>query len=240
MRKYVLILLLLLVGEIAEAQQLTRVYLIPGQGSDYRIYNNIQFDEQFDTIHIHYITPLPLESMTAYAKRLSVQIDTTTPFYIIGVSLGGMIACELTDIIKPEKVIIISSADNATEIPELYHFFSNYPLHAIIPSSVFKYSTFIMQPLYEPDRKLERSICNAMIWDKDGIFIKRATAMIVGWNRTAEANQGKNIIQIHGDLDHTIPIGNVKADYVIEGGSHMMTLTKGNEVTAIINTTLLK
>jgi pimeloyl-ACP methyl ester carboxylesterase len=240
MRRGVLILMLVVIGKLIAAQQVTRVYLIPGQGSDYRIYKNIQFDEQFDTIHIQYITPLPLESMHDYAQRLSAQIDTTTPFYIIGVSLGGMLATEMYDIVHPEKIIVISSATDSTEIPTMYQFFNEYPVHRYIPASVFKYSTFIMQPIYEPDRKLERTTCNAMINDKELVFIKRATEMIVGWQRAPEDNVGKQIIHIHGDNDHTLPINNIKCDYIIPAGSHMMALTQAAAISEIINKELLK
>lgn len=240
MNKYVLIIFLLITGKISMGQQLSRVYLIPGQGSDYRIYKNLQLEEQFDTIHIHYITPLPLESMQDYAIRLCAQIDTTTPFYIIGVSLGGMLATEMYDMVHPEKIIVISSATNATEIPNMYQFFNHYPLHRYIPASIFKYSTFIMQPLFEPDRKMERTTCNAMINEKELVFIKRATEMIVGWQRTPEDNTGKNIIHIHGDQDNTLPLSNISSEYIIQGGSHMMVLTRGAEISAIINSELKK
>ena len=217
-----------------------KVYLIPGQGSDCRIYKNLQFDARFDTVHINYITPLPLESMTAYAHRLSAQIDTTETFCIIGVSLGGMLATEMTDFMHPKKVIVISSATDSTEIPALYQFFNKHPIHRYIPSSVFKYSTFIMQPLYEPDRKLERATCNAMIAEKEDVFIKYATEMIVSWKRTPEQNVNKNIIHIHGDADNTLPIEAIKADYIIAGGSHMMALTQADTISVIINKELLK
>lgn len=235
MCRFALILLLLISGMVATAQQTMRVYLIPGQGSDYRIYKNIQFDAHIDTIHVDYITPLPFESMSAYAKRLSAQIDTTTPFYIIGVSLGGMLATEMYDIVHPQKIIVISSATDSTEIPEMYQFFHQYPLHRYIPASVFKYSSFIMQPMYEQDRALERATCNAMLWDKEKIFVKRATEMIVSWQRKPVDNTGKNIIHIHGDNDNTLPIKNITADYIIPGGSHMMVLTKADEISPIIN-----
>lgn len=232
--------LIILCISVAYAQSKPTVYLIPGQGSDYRIFNNIQIDENFDTVFIHYMAPKPYETMHEYALRLSTQIDTTLTFYILGVSLGGMLSCELADILHPEKVIIISSASNKSEIPTMYRFFRNFPVHEYIPANVFKYATFIMQPLYEHDRKLERSTCNAMIWEKDPVFIKRATEMIVNWNRTAEQNENLNIVHIHGDDDHTLPLANVKADYIIENGSHMMTLTKGKAISAIINSELLK
>ena len=39
---------------------------------------------------------------------------------------------------------------------------------------------------------------------------------------------------IHGDKDHTIPIKNIEYDYLIEGGSHMMMITRAREINEII------
>ncbi|MBK7569000.1 MAG: hypothetical protein IPI31_14355 [Bacteroidetes bacterium] len=64
-------------------------YLLPGQGSDSRVFKNIHFEENIDTINIHYPVPFENESMAEYAVRISEQIDTTQPFVLIGVSLGG-------------------------------------------------------------------------------------------------------------------------------------------------------
>jgi surfactin synthase thioesterase subunit len=38
--------------------------------------------------------------MNAYAKRLASDIDTTLPYSIIGVSLGGMLASEMKTFLK--------------------------------------------------------------------------------------------------------------------------------------------
>lgn len=216
------------------AQQNLTAYLLPGQGSDARVFKNIHFDSNIDTINIHYPVPFENETMTEYALRISKQIDTTKPFVLIGVSLGGMIACELTDIIHPEKVIIISSASSSEEVPKMYTFFKTFPVYREISPNIFKYSSYFLQPLYEPDRKLEKETCVSMLHAKDPLFIKRAVHLIVSWDRTEADNQNKNIIHIHGDIDNTLPIDKVKADYIIKGGSHMMVLTKSGEVSGII------
>ena len=185
-------------------------------------------------MNIHYPLPFENESMTEYALRISEQIDTTKPFVLIGVSLGGMISCELTDIINPEKVIIISSASSSEEVPKMYTFFKTFPIYREISPSLFKYSSYFLQPLYEPDRKLEKETCVSMLHAKDPLFIKRAVHLIVSWDRTETDNLTKNIIHIHGDIDNTLPIENVKADFIIKGGSHMMVLTKSGEISGII------
>lgn len=229
------ILLLVLTGYSVQAQNPIKVYLIPGQGSDARIFKNLSFAADIDTINIIYPIPFYNETMHQYAERIAQQIDTNEDFSIIGVSLGGMIACELTDILHPQKVIIISSASSSEEIPEMYRFFKKFPIYKNIAPSIFRYSGFVLQPLYEPDRKIEKATCVSMMHDKDALFLKRAVQLIVSWDREPGDNENKNIIHVHGDIDNTLPIENVKPDYIITGGSHMMTLTKPKEISEIIN-----
>ncbi|MFI5171641.1 MAG: hypothetical protein ACHQFW_04580 [Chitinophagales bacterium] len=239
-RGFVFILVFYLISVDLFSQEHLKVYLIPGQGSDERIFKNLVWDEFIDTVHIKYELPLVNETMEEYAVRISKQIDTTEKFAIIGVSLGGMIACELADIIQPEKAIIISSASSSEEIPAMYKFFKRFPVHQEISSSIFKYSTFILQPLYEPDRSLEKETCVNMIHDKDALFIKRAVNLIVSWNRKEADNKNKPIVHIHGDADNTLPVENIEADYIITNGSHMMTLTRADTLSVIINLELEK
>jgi surfactin synthase thioesterase subunit len=98
------------------AQNKLQVYLFPGQGSDYRLFDSLSWPVNVDTTIISYGTPGEGMSMQAFAKSLLSKIDTTEQFALIGVSLGGMICVELSELIKPELTIIISSAKNNREL----------------------------------------------------------------------------------------------------------------------------
>ena len=76
-----------------------------------------------------------------------------------------------------------------------------------------------------------------MLEDKDDIFLKRSIGMIINWDRITV---GDNIIHIHGTNDHTIPIRNLECDFIIDNGSHMMILTRANELQKIIESILMK
>ena len=45
----------------------------------------------------------------------------------------------------------------------------------------------------------------------------------------------QEFIHIHGTNDHTLPFKHIKPNYIIKGGSHMMTLTRGEEMSALLN-----
>lgn len=70
-----------------------------------------------------------------------------------------------------------------------------------------------------------------MLDAKDPLYMKRTIGMIINWEKETFSEK---IIHIHGDADHTIPIRNVNADYIIESGSHMMTLTNSEAVNKIL------
>jgi len=207
------------------------LYLISGQGSDYRIYKHFKF-EDFDTVHVKYIIPEESETMQSYAQSLAEQIDTTKRFSIIGVSLGGMLAVELSEFLNPEEVIIISSAKNRNELPFRYKFMRKVPLNKIFGGNFLRKTAPTAQIIVEPDSKKERELCVSMLKSKNELFMKRSVNMIINWERT---NNNAEIIHIHGDNDHTIPIRNIEnITQVVNGGSHMMTLTEGVKLRKII------
>lgn len=213
------------------------VYLIPGQGGDQRVYNNLNIDTScYDIKHIQYFTPKKGWSMYDFAKQLAKQIDTTRQFSIVGVSLGGMLATEISHFLNPEKTIIISSAKNRKELPFTYRFQKTIPIYKTVPKGLYKLGAKILQPIVEPDRRYEKDTFKAMLSAKDPAFLKKTTAMIMEWERE---NTSADIIHIHGNRDRTIPQRNVKYNFLIDEGSHMMVLTRGDEVSSLVNNILI-
>ena len=208
------------------------LYLIPGQGSDYRVFDSLKIDTAtLDTSHVHFIDPRRKETMHEYAIRMSEQIDTSQKFSLLGVSLGGMISAEIMTFLQPENIILISSAACRDELPSRYRFQRYLPLYSIVPSWLVKRGAFILQPIVEPDRKKHKSTFISMLKDKDIRFLKRTVRMIIRWEKEECES---SIYHIHGDNDHTLPIKHISADVVIKDGSHMMMLTRAMDLSPII------
>jgi len=208
-----------------------KLYLIPGHGGDERLFNNLILPESVELVHIKYIDIEPGMSMSEYAQSLAEQIDTSEPYGLLGVSLGGMLAVEISENYNPHFTIIVSSAKSMHEVPKLYRLWKNFPIYNYLGPKVFQYSAMFLQPLFEPDRKKEEETFKAMLKDKDPAFIKKASKMIVEWDRTS---LNSNIIHLHGTKDNTIPFELVNSVIAIEGASHMMILTEGERLSAII------
>ncbi len=240
MKKLIYILFLILLvfcKNQGKAQEVKKVvYLISGQGADSRLFNNLEIDNRFEVKNIEYFTPEKGWSMNDFAKALALQIDTNRQYFLVGVSLGGMLATEMGDFLNPEKIILISSAKNRNELPGRYKFQKVIPLYKIFPAGSVKWGAKVMQPIVEPDRNYDKEIFKAMLDDKDPIFLKRTVAMIMKWNRKESEN---DIIHIHGNNDHTIPSKNIDFDFLIKNGSHMMVYTRSEEISAIVNKLLI-
>jgi pimeloyl-ACP methyl ester carboxylesterase len=206
------------------------IYLLPGLGADHRLFDGLTLPGH----RIVYITlPVPTyrQTMASFAKEISKQIDTSEKFILIGVSLGGMISCELASIVKPHKIILISSAQCNREIPALYKFQGKTGINKLIPGWLVKYSAILLQGVFENDSWKDRKYFRKMILAKPSIYYKRTVDMIVNWDRT-ESNP--HIIHIHGTGDRTLPFSLVKPHHVIKNGSHMMVYTRAKEVNEIL------
>jgi pimeloyl-ACP methyl ester carboxylesterase len=221
--------------KIAFSQNHSIIYLFPGQGSDERLFDSLEFDNHHEIVHIKYPIPEKGSSMENYAKIISSQIDTSRQYIFIGVSLGGMIISELNDFLNPEQSIIISSAKARSELPFRYRFQKAIPIYKIVPPKLMLASAKLLQPIVEPDRKTNKATFKSMLASKDPIYMKRTVQMIIKWERKIVKT---NLIHIHGTKDHTIPIRNVKANHKIEKGSHMMTLTNAAPINKILCTYL--
>lgn len=207
------------------------VYLLPGQGGDERLFQHITI-AGYEIRHIKLEVPKKDATLKEYAHALAAQIDTTKPFSLVGVSFGGMIAVEMSKFLNPEKVIIISSAKCASELPARYKVAGALRLNRIVSGKFLKRSANVARPLFEPDSRSESDVFTSMINDLDPVYLKRAVHCILNWKNTSYP---ENIIHIHGEKDHTIPIRNVQNPIVVKNGSHVMVLTEGAKISALIN-----
>lgn len=218
-------------------EKAVNVYIFPGTGSDERLFSKLVLPAGFEARHIFYPIPEKRAKMSGYAKSLLPQIDTTQPFVLLGVSVGGMICTELTDLINPKKTIIISSAKCRNELPWQYRFQKYIPINKVLGARFIKAMSFVAQVVVEPDSKHEKPVFKAMLRSKNPKYIKRTVNMIVNWERETYS---PNIVHIHGTKDHTLPLKNIKPSIMVKDGSHMMTLTRGEEISTMIEKVLLE
>lgn len=175
------------------------------------------------------------DTMQSYAKKFTDQIDASRPFSLLGVSLGGMLCAELTEYLKPDKTILISSCKCASEIPEGIKVFNKFPLHHYLSENALREMAVNSRLLlgfeetYLPDFK-------RMVYSMQSDYFKNTIEMVVNWSN--KKCKRKNCIHIHGDDDRLLLYNKVIADYTIKGGTHAMVVNNANELSVILNTIL--
>lgn len=210
------------------------VYFISGLGADHRAFERIQLSDQYKIHHLHWIKPLPNEPLEAYAKRLASPINTSLPFALVGLSMGGMMAAALTKFLHPQLTILISSAGSATELPAYFKWCGRLRLHHLLPPSILDKPNGIAYRLFGAKADKERQLMKLIIESSDGAFIKWGIGAIITWREQVKPA----VYHIHGTHDKILPIRNIRANAVVDKGSHFMVYTRAAEVSRLIEEAL--
>ena len=207
------------------------IYLISGLGADRRAFRKLVFPEEFKCVYLDWIEPIQNESLESYAARLSMGIDSTTPFYLIGLSFGGMLATEIAKKLKPIHTFLISSTPIYAELPWYYRMVGGLRLQKIVPLSLMKTSNNIGLKFLGAKTADEKLLLKQLVVDSDPRFIKWALNCILTWRNAARP---ENLTHIHGGSDHILPIRYNRPDFTINSGSHFMVYAKAEEILKIV------
>ena len=211
------------------------LYFISGLGADKRVFKKINLPTTYNIVHIEWIIPEKDEAIESYAGRLCTSINTSEPFSIIGLSFGGMIATELSKIVSPEKVIIISSVATIDEFPWYFKPLKYFNFHLLVSEKYLKKKNKILYWLMGAKSIKEKALIHQIAKEIDLVFFKWAITKILNWKQKQAI---ADVIQIHGNKDHIFPTKNSSTNYIVDGGGHLMVYSKSNEVSTILSTIL--
>lgn len=205
------------------------IYIISGLGADKRMFQNYSFDD-FNVIHIDWILPFQNETFQSYAIRISENMNDENAI-LIGLSFGGMLSVEISKIKKFKRIFLLSSAKTMFEIPLYYRVLGKLNLLEIIPVSFLKSVNFLTNFVFGAKTNSEKILLKDIIRNTENSFMKWALYQIINWkNKDFE----ENIFHIQGNRDLILPHYFVKYDYLIEGGTHFMTLNQSKKIEQII------
>jgi pimeloyl-ACP methyl ester carboxylesterase len=207
------------------------VYFISGLGADRKAFERLRLPAHCSIHHLDWIPPGKGESLNSYAKRLSAAINTTQPFAVVGLSMGGMLAATMTRFLPPHKTVLISSIACNKEFPPLLKFSRLTRLHYLLPLFLLRRPNFAAYWLFGAKTRGERRLLHYLISNSDPRFIRWAIGAIVSWQ---DCERPGFVYQIHGDSDRMLPAGYTKPDVIIKKGSHFMVWTKAGEVSRIL------
>ena len=203
------------------------VYFISGLGADRRAFERLKLPAHYSLHYLDWIKPHKKESLNEYAKRLAASIDTSQPYAVVGLSMGGMIASAMTQFLQPHKTILISSVACTKEFPPLFKLASFTRIYKLLPLWLLHKPNRIVYWLFGAKTKNEKVLMDYIISNADAHFIKWSIGAILRWK---DKVRPKNIFHIHGSNDKILPIRYTKPDVVIKNGSHFMVWTKAGEV----------
>lgn len=205
-------------------------YFISGIGADYRMFTHIRPPEGYQVAYIHWIPPRKDESLGAYAFRLIDQIDTSEPFVLIGLSLGGIMAVEMAKRIAPQSTIIISSIPLSSHLPPYFRVAGKLGLGKVVPPALLKAATSIKHflTMKTPDN---RKIIQSVIWSGDDEFIHWALNAVLEWNNTEIPSP---LYHVHGTRDEVFPIGFTHPTHIIPKAGHMFLLSQPEEINNLL------
>lgn len=207
------------------------VYFISGLGADRRIFQKLILPAAFRVIHLDWIVPVKGESIYQYSQRISANIDHSEDFAIVGLSFGGMIATELSQIVKPKRVIILSSAGSRTEIPWYFRLAGTLRLDVLLHPSLLKSPGPFSHWMLGANSREERLLLRQILKDTSPAFLKWAIRAILTWNRTSKPSE---IVHIHGAKDRLLPVRFVNPDMVVPNGQHLMTFTLAATISKLL------
>ena len=199
-------------------------------GADERIFKNLEITDY----QLQPVPWLPFETddtIPSYAKKMSAQIPGENPI-LIGLSLGGMICTEIGKLRSTKKIFLVSSAKTSAELPAIARMPMVDKLIDQLPEVFFTRQFYFFTSIVGAKNAAERKLLAAMMQASAQGFIRWSLKAVVAWNSKIYP---ANVIHIHGNKDMVIPSSNLKPDYMVKDGTHLMIYNRAAEVSKIIS-----
>jgi len=207
-----------------------KVYFISGIGADYRYFTHVRLPEGFEARYIHWIEPLANEPLPDYAFRLTGQIDTTEPFVLIGLSLGGILSVEIAKRFPPVCTILISSIPLSSHLPRFYKIAGALKLGRLVPATLLKIAAITKHTLTMPGAK-NRRLIRQVIRDGDNRFIRWALDAVLEWQNEVLPQP---LFHLHSTNDEVFPYHRTTPTHIIRKGGHMFLMSRPVTVNRIL------
>lgn len=204
-----------------------KIYAISGLGADKRVFQYLTLEHEL--IHMDWIKPWESEQIENYALRLARVINQKEKFAILGVSFGGLMAVEISKVLKPAFTILISSVETKNDLRPLYRIIGKTRIINLIPTKLFDMPRSIAGFLFGTKQK---ELLNAILDDTDLKFTKWAVQQLCTWQNEQHL---ENCLKINGTKDKLIPFAKSGEAKLIEGGAHFMIVDKAETLSSLIN-----
>lgn len=207
------------------------IYFVSGLGADKRAFQRIVLPAGYEMRHIEWLAVKGNESIEFYAKYLADKIDVSEPFMIAGLSFGGIMAIEMSKIVKPDKLILFSTIRSKMELPRLYRLAGLIRLYKLLPGKFLPQTLSFLYWFFGPLDIEGKRLVSSFLQQSDPLMLTWAFSKISRWRNLETSSVS---IQIHGSKDRVFPVGLTKPEYIIQGAGHLCVFTHANEINAIL------
>ena len=215
----------------------THIYFVPGMAANSKIYEHISLDKTLFECHfLEWKIPTSKdESIQGYAQRMCEEIKHENPV-LIGVSFGGIMVQEMSNIIATKKVIIISSVKSNLEFPNRFKLAKQTKAYKLFPAKIISnieaYEKYFFSDFLKKRAELYKNYMSV----RNADYLLWAIDTVLHWKQSDISSE---ILHIHGTKDEVFPIKNINSCIEIENGTHAMILTKAKKITHEIQQALI-
>lgn len=214
--------------------RMSTIYCISGLGATRLLFRNLNVPGH-EIRPLDWISPVQNESIREYAARLAQEIDVATPPILLGVSFGGIVAIEMSHLIKPSLVIIVSSAKCRNEIPWYLRTIGALRIHRLTPFGLLRYFSPIIRYFNGTSEAIDIATINRIIAEIDLGHLAWGIDQLLRWPGCEPCG---SLFHIHGSGDRVFPLRYVRPDIVVPNGPHVMIVSRAAEISPLIAQTV--
>ncbi|MEP6677006.1 MAG: alpha/beta hydrolase [Ferruginibacter sp.] len=206
------------------------IYCISGLGADERAFSKLQIHNA-ELITLRWLPPEKNEPIEKYALRMAANIQHPEPI-LLGLSFGGMMSIEIAALIPVKAVILISSIKSAAELPAWMRLAGIVRINKLFPIKSARFMEPVTNRTLGVTTAEEKTMVREFRKNSPVKYNNWAVDKILNWKKKHVLN---NVFHIHGNKDRIFPIKKTTATHIIDGGKHLMIMSKHEEVSACIN-----
>jgi pimeloyl-ACP methyl ester carboxylesterase len=210
--------------------------LLGGMGADERLFGP-QVCAFPQVVVPRWITPRADESIGDYAARLAANLDIAGPCFVGGASFGGFVAIEMARHVDARACFLIGSVRSPAELPLRVRALRRLGgATRVVPFEwVCRAAGCGVELFGFCSAPATRGVLRQLA-DADAKFLRWATRAVLTWRPDPRPPTRVPVYHIHGDRDHVLPVACTRADRVVRGAGHVLTLTHAEEVNDFLRT----
>lgn len=206
-------------------------YLIPGMGANHRIYE--KFKLEYGKVHyLNWMEHRKSRTLKDLAIIMAERINTPNNI-IIGSSMGGMMAVELSHIVKPVASILISAPTKKDQFPLILKLIEKAKIHRLASINTIPKLYKLADTFMDFKTDEQREMFYEMLNELPPEFIHFSVRAVLEW-KNQMGPSGKHI-QIIGSEDRLFNPKKMYRPIVLQGGGHFSAFDRGDQISEIIN-----